>query len=233
LSVTAGTLIAAAAALFLAAGLSACTSSEKETAMKTVTLTASDGVAIEADVAGSGTVGVVLAHGLKFLDGKGSFRDELLFLGSHGVTALAISFRGYPAQKIPPITGGRDRDLLAAVSFLEEGGCDRVFVLGSSMGGYAALRAAEALKERDAFAGMILISAGDAGGADGVACPKLFVVAEDDARMHESVTAMHRTAPEPKRLVVFKEGGHGQALFASHSEELLETILAFVTGTGK
>ena len=196
--------------------------------MGTVTITASDGVAIEADIAGSGTTGLVLGHGLKYIGGKDSYRDEVRDLAAQGLTALAVSFRGYPSEEIPSMQEGRDRDLLAAAKLLEERGCTDVYVLGSSMGGWIALDAAEDLMRVPAFRGLILISAGDPGAADKLGCRKLCVVAEDDPRILERVRAMQATAAEPKELVVYDSGGHGQALFQSRREELLDLIVAFI-----
>jgi alpha-beta hydrolase superfamily lysophospholipase len=216
----------------LAAGImilaSAC-NPEDSTMVETVTFTAPDGVAIEADVAGSGTTGLVLGHGLKYIDGKDSYRDEVRYLAERGFTALAVSFRGYPSEEIPPMRKGRDLDLLAATKLLEARGCKEVYVLGSSMGGWIALDAAEDLMRMPAFHGLILISAGDPGAADGLGCRKLCVVAGDDPAVLERVRAMHATAAEPKQLVVYDSGGHGQALFKSRRDELLDLIVAFIS----
>jgi len=197
--------------------------------METVELTTADGVTIEGDLAGSGTLGIVLAHGLKYIDGKDSFRDQLECLGELGFTALSISFRGYPAREIPPTVGGRDLDLLAAVAYLAERGCSKVFVLGSSMGGWVALAAVDRLVQMPAFGGLILLSAGDPGAADAIEHPKLFLVAEDDPRILERVRTMHDTAAKPKELKVFPSGGHGQALFETRGDEVLAAIESFVT----
>ncbi len=227
--------------LTVAAGiaLAAFGCAQEEIAVETVAIKTSDGTQIVADLAGTGPVGIVLAHGMKFLDGKDSFREELLYLagqsgaghspGTQALTVLAISFRGYPANTIPPAQKGRELDIVAAVSFLAERGCGKVFVLGSSMGGWAALAAAPSLMENPAFGGLVLISAGDPHGADRLAVPKLLVVARDDALSHERVVEMERTAAEPKEMIVFDDGGHGQALFESRREELLGAIVDFVT----
>lgn len=201
---------------------------EDGTMMETVTFTMPDGVVFEGDLAGSGSTGLVLGHGLKYIDGKDSYSKEVRDLSARGLTVLAISFRGYPSEEIPPMQEGRDQDLLAAAKVLEESGCDDVYVLGSSMGGWIALDAAEDLMRLPAFRGLILISAGDPGAADKFGCRKLCVVAEDDPQILERVRAMHDTAAEPKRLVVYDSGGHGQALFKSRRDELLDLIVAFI-----
>ncbi len=199
-----------------------------EGGMESFKLTAPDGVAIDAGIAGDGPVGLVLGHGLKYTTGKDSFAREVEWFAKEGITALAISFRGYPADKIPPMQKDRDLDLLAAVSFLRERGCKSVYVLGSSMGGWVALQAAKELEKDPAFRGLVLISAGDPGAADDLAFPKLFVVAEDDPKVAAMVKEMHDTAAEPKKLELFETGGHGQALFESRREEVLGKIVAFM-----
>lgn len=227
--------LAALAAIAIA--LLACGCSREEAAVETVAIETADGVQIVADLAGEGNVGLVLAHGMKYLDGKDSFRSELLDLPGHvkareSLTVMAISFRGYPATAVPPVRKGRDLDIDAAVRFLAGRGCGKVFVLGSSMGGWAALAAAPALLENPAFAGLVLISAGDPGAADDIALPKLIVVAKDDALAFERVTSMERTAAEPKTTIIFDSGGHGQVLFETRRTELLDAIAEFVTKEG-
>lgn len=198
--------------------------------MEAIRLKTPDGVTIEAGIAGDGSVGLVLGHGLKYVNGKDSFAGEAAWFAEKGITALAISFRGYPADEIPAMRKDRDLDLLAAVSFLRQRGCKSVYVLGSSMGGWIALQAAEELEKDPAFKGLVLISAGDPGAADDLRFPKLFVAAEDDSKIAARVKEMFDTAAEPKQLELYETGGHGQALFESRREALLGEILAFVTG---
>ena len=172
-------------------------------------ITASDGERIEANECGKGEIGLVLAHGMHYPDGKDSFREETLFFAREGMRVLAISFRGYPASSAPPVQEGRDLDILAAVTCLAERGCKRIFVLGSSMGGWATLKAGEALAKIEQLSGIILLSAGDPHGADHLKFPKLLIVARDDTLVYDRVVEMYKSAPEPKRLVEFEAGGHG------------------------
>ncbi len=203
----------------------------KEAPVETVFFTASDDVEISGSLSGSGPIGIVLAHGLKYIDGKDSYLSEVSYFGEQGLIALSFSFRGYPAESIPPMAKGRDKDILAAGAFMAGRGCEKVFVLGGSMGGWIALDAAAALAEKPWFAGLILVSAGNPGAADGLAFPKLFIAAEDDPAILGRVRAMHATAAHPKKIIVFETGGHGQALFKTRRDELLAEIVRFVKQT--
>ena len=64
---------------------------ERPVTVTPVLLTAGDGASLEADLLGEGSVGLVLAHGMRYLGGKDSFREELEYFGSRGVRTLALS----------------------------------------------------------------------------------------------------------------------------------------------
>ena len=102
-------------------------------------LKASDGARVYGVEVGAGETGVVLAH--QYLSDHCELIDFGRELAARGFRALAIDFRGYGAS-----TGGDgrrlDRDLAAAVQRLRADGSTRIFVVGASMGGTAALAAA-------------------------------------------------------------------------------------------
>lgn len=195
----------------------------------TVQILTSDNITIEGDLCGKGDVGLVLAHGLYYLDGKDSYRRELEYFGRNGVCALAISFRGYPSDEVPPMDEGRVHDIIASVDCLVKAGCSRVYVLGSSMGGWITLQAAHSLDSLPHFAGLIILSAGRKGLAAGLTCRKLFVAAEDDPDILANLQDMYRVASKPKQMEIYKNGGHGQKLFEIRGEELKSLILEFIT----
>jgi pimeloyl-ACP methyl ester carboxylesterase len=211
----------------LALLLSGCAEVEPPV-VETVSLTAPDGVVIEADLHGEGVTGLVLAHGMHYVEGKDTFRRELLFFGERGVRVLALSFRGYPASSTPPLDPDRTLDLVAGVRRLREEGCERIYVLGSSMGSVLALAAAPLLLEEPGFAGLVLVSGGAEGAADALPCRKLLVWAKDDPGVAERMESMYRTAAEPKDFMSFEKGGHGQRLFEASGGPLRRTILAFL-----
>ena len=194
-----------------------------------VHITTSDNVTIEGDLYGEGDIGLVMAHGLYYLAGKESFHDEVRYFGSMGVSALAISFLGYPSSAVPPMDEGRVRDIIADVNYLADRGCTKVYVLGSSMGGWIALEAAHSLDSIPSFAGLVIISAGRKGLGAGLKCRKLFIAAEDDPNVLANLRDMFRVASKPKRMEIYKSGGHGQKLFGTHRDEIKQLILEFIT----
>ncbi len=195
----------------------------------TIQITTSDNVTIEGDLCGEGDVGLVMAHGLYYLSGKDSFRRELEYFGRNGVRALAVSFRGYPSDEVPPMDEGRVHDIIATVDYLVNTGCTRVYVLGSSMGGWITLQAAHSLNSLPHFAGLVILSAGRKGLAAGLTCRKLFVAAEDDPDVLANLQEMFRVASKPKQMEIYRNGGHGQKLFQTRGEELRALILEFIT----
>jgi pimeloyl-ACP methyl ester carboxylesterase len=216
-------------AIVLAVCLQSCEKDDVQ-ALNTLQITTSDKVTIEGDLFGEGDIGLVMVHGLYYLDGKDSFRDEVRFFGSRGVSALAISFRGYPSSDVPPMDGGRVHDIVAGVNHLAGTGCTEIYVLGSSMGGWIALQAVHALDPIPAFAGLVILSAGRKGLSAGVSCRKLFIAAEDDPNVLTDMRELFKVASMPKRMEIFRSGGHGQKLFLTRGEEVRSLIFDFITG---
>ncbi len=194
---------------------------------RAVEMTTADGKRITGLLYGSGATGLVLCHGRMYLKGAESFAKECDELSAKGLMCLAINFRGYPAER-PPDLPGMEEDVVAGFEFLVGRGAKRVFILGGSMGGMAALRAASKLDGRKEFAGSIILSAFDTVAAKRLRVPKLLVVAYDDRRVYTKMMAMLFVAPPPKEAVVFARGGHGQRLFQAHHNQLIEVIHNFV-----
>jgi dienelactone hydrolase len=124
---------------------------------------------------------------------------------------------------------GRVHDIIATVDYLVNMGCTRVYVLGSSMGGWITLQAAHSLNSLPHFAGLVILSAGRKGLAAGLTCRKLFVAAEDDPDVLANLQEMFRVASKPKQMEIYRNGGHGQKLFQTRGEELRALILEFIT----
>jgi alpha-beta hydrolase superfamily lysophospholipase len=108
-------------------------------AAKPFWLTAEDGVHLYALEAGSGDVGVVLAHESP-ADLCGWLPYMATLTGS-GVRVLAFDFRGFGDSDRP--ASDRDfyaygRDLTAAVGRLRANGAHKIFLIGASFGGVAA-----------------------------------------------------------------------------------------------
>ena len=196
-------------------------------AAQLVEMTASDGKAITGKLYGQSDIALVLCHGRRYTTGADSYADECRDLQAKGIMCLALSFRGYPSDS-PPMLPGQELDVVAAVDALVERGAKSIYVLGSSMGGFAALDALRNLCAKPQFKGVIVLSAFLSQGRVAAPCRKLFVVAEDDRRLWPKVMAMFIKSAAPKQAVVFKTGGHGQQLFETHRDELMAEILTFL-----
>lgn len=216
--------------LVLAAALAACPLLAGEAPQgKAVEMRASDGETLTGKLYGDGETGLVLCHGRAYTKGADSFASEAQWLASKGIRCLALSFRGYPGDAPAASMEGQDLDVLAAFDRLAEAGAKRITVLGSSMGGFAALKALKQLSEKPQFAGIVVLSAFSQESLRGIGGRKLFVVAEDDRRLLTPVLRTFLTATGPKHCIVYPRGGHGQQLFQTHRAELLAAIRTFVT----
>ena len=153
---------------------------------------------------GEGLVGVVLAHMLGSSQFAWNlFADELVERDFH---VLTFDFRGHGQSGGNRSASAAALDLGAAVERLRSLGATKVFVVGASMGGTAAIVVAAGQK----LEGVVAISAPasidrlDAGAAVGTLDePSLFVVAADDqARYVDAARSFAAAAPQPKRLQV-------------------------------
>jgi pimeloyl-ACP methyl ester carboxylesterase len=114
-------------------------------------LQTSDRVRLFSVEAGSGSTGVVLAH--ESPGGLCGWIPALPTFAAHGVRTLAFDFRGFPPSASPPnrTSGHFAPDLQAAVDALRADGARKVFVVGASFGGAAALNAAPKLHDVAGF----------------------------------------------------------------------------------
>ena len=214
------------AALCLLALVSLAAAAEEAPKPTLVKMTASDGKAITAWQWGEGETALLLLHGRAYGTGGESFARECAYFATRGFRCLALNFRGYPSDS-PPDLPGKEKDLMAAFGHLAEAGAKRIFVLGSSMGGFAALSALKELADQPQFAGLIILSAFDKSACDEAACPKLFFFAEDDAKLFAPMQMMAYKAAAPKQTIVFKTSGHGQQLLKTHGQEMVDLIFLF------
>lgn len=194
-----------------------------------------DGGRIIADVYGSGSRGVVLAHGGRF--DKESWGKQARALAAAGYRVLAIDFRGYGKSRGPgqadPMSAPLQNDVLAAVRYLRREGATRVAVVGASMGGFAAGNAAAAAKPGEIDA-LVLLGARAGRDPQKIACPKLFIVARDDAdgsgeKRLPGIRASYEASPDPKELVALGGSAHAQFLFdTDQGERTMSEILRFL-----
>ena len=150
-----------------------------------------------------------------------------------GFAALAFDFRGHGESAGDADLGKIDRDLEAAVAYARQRGYTRVFVVGASMGGTAAL----AVAARQDFAGVVVMSSPETfEGIDAQAAlpsvrePLLFIVANGDQPYRRAVEAMHEAAVGSKRLVLLPGNEHGTDLVQDRRTrgEALNAIAAFL-----
>lgn len=178
---------------------------------------------------GSGAVGVVMAHMLNSSPTAWSpLVDELVSRGMH---VLTFDFRGHGlsgGERNPALA---DVDLAAAVARIRALGATKVFVIGASMGGTAAIAVAAA----ESLEGVIALSApAEIGGlrADQAAPqlnePALYIVGEkDDKRYVDAARALAAASPEPKRLEVVRGvSAHGtDLLIDDRTKERVENFI--------
>jgi pimeloyl-ACP methyl ester carboxylesterase len=158
-------------------------------------------------VLGQGRTGVVLGHQ------AGSDLCEWLpqarRLAKQGRQVLAFDFGPY---------ANIGKDMVAAAAELRRRGADRPVLIGSSMGGTAAIEAAAEITPP--VAGVVSLSgpeeyqgADAASAAPKLRVPVLFIVAEDDPPFDDAARALYKAVPgRDKQLVVLEGGGHGTSL---------------------
>ena len=200
-----------------------------------VSLPTEDGGVIHADVYGTGSRAVVLAHGGRF--NKESWGEQARALAKAGFRVIAIDFRGYGASRGPGqadiYTAPLHLDVLAAVRHSRKTGATSVSVVGGSLGGGAAANAlAEAAPgEIDR---LVLLAALPDTPPQRLTGPKLFVIARADAdgagpRLPR-FRAIYDEAPEPKQLVVVDGSAHAQFLFLTdRNERVMREIVQFLS----
>ena len=102
-------------------------------------LRTSDRVRLFAFTVGAGSTGVVLAH--ESPGGLCGWLPAVPTFSAHGLRVLAFDFRGFPPSASAPNRTADDfaPDLQAAVDAMHADGAGKVFVVGASFGGAAAL----------------------------------------------------------------------------------------------
>jgi pimeloyl-ACP methyl ester carboxylesterase len=193
--------------------------------------TTQDGGVVYADVYGSGSRAVVLAHGARF--DKASWKKEAAQLADAGFRVVAIDFRGYGKSHGGPNarTGMDDMymDVLAAVRYLRENGATSVSVVGGSMGGAASANAVVHGKAGE-IARLVLLAPAPIQEPERITGPKLVITSADDP-ITPKVREQYAKAPEPKQLEVLDGSAHAQfILTTNHREHVMTEIVRFLGG---
>ena len=204
-------------------------------AQQSISFTAEDGGQVCADLYGSGTRAVVLAHGGRF--NKESWRVQANALVSAGFRVLAIDFRGFGCSTGP---GQADfdnapfeKDVLAAVRYLKTHGAKAVSIVGGSFGG-AAAGDASIKSSRGEIDRIVFLGAEPNLPAEKLKSRALFIVARDDSNgaglRLPGIRVQYEKAPGPKELIVLNGSAHAQFLFQTdQGARVMQEILRFLS----
>jgi pimeloyl-ACP methyl ester carboxylesterase len=214
-----------------AAGRGICDDAKVETQ----TLVASDGTHIGAFVQGSASTAVVLVHQVN--QDHCGWVDEAAALGAR-YRVMSIDLRGYGSSDSAKGAKATNysADIEAAVVSLRAAGAKKVFIVGASMGGSAAVVAASKIDPR--VDGVVAVSAPTnfKGQNALAAAPKLsiaarFIAAKDDGSAPSSATRLDAAAKKSPdhKAVIFAKGGHGWSLLRVGSEAE-KALIAFIEG---
>jgi pimeloyl-ACP methyl ester carboxylesterase len=190
-----------------------------------------DGLTIRGHLFGDGDTAVILCH-MRPSDQSSwyPFAEEL---AAADYTALTFDFRGYGESGGEQELSKVDLDVEAALAAMRERGHERIYLVGASMGGTAALMVAA----REEVAGVVAMSApAQFEGLDAeeliaqVSEPKLFIASEGDASAMTSLETLFEQAAEPKEQKVFEGLAHGTKLLEEeHAQEAKAAITAFLS----
>jgi alpha/beta superfamily hydrolase len=173
-----------------------------------------DSVRLYAIGAGTGSVAVVLAH-----QGRSDLCEELPYaktLVAAGLRVLAFDFRGNGHSAYPSKNAlAYRRDFAAALKHLERDGATRVFLIGASMGGAAAVQNSGGLP----FAGVVSLSGTrlwsgfgiNRPGPRALRAPFLYIGSKDDWRapLKEARTIVRSAGSRDKRSIFYRGSAHG------------------------
>jgi pimeloyl-ACP methyl ester carboxylesterase len=203
-----------------------------------VAIAAADGGTIRADVYGTGTRGVVLAHGGRF--DRSSWRPQATALAAAGFRVVAIDFRAAVEAR-----AGREtpclydaaclaKDVVAAARYLRESGARTVAVVGASLGGGAAAQATFD-GPPGAIDRVVLIAHMAVDTPEKIRGPALFILARDDIGSGDrprlpGIREQYERAQGPKELVLLDGSAHAQFLFETpQGDRLMREILRFLS----
>jgi alpha/beta superfamily hydrolase len=217
------------------AALASVLLNEPAAAQEHVRIHTQGGADIAADIYGSGSRGVVLAHGGRFT--KADWAPQAALLAAHGFHVLAFDFRGFGESLAPSPQDHAEEnvrlDVLAAVRYLHVHGAQTVSVVGASFGGSAAADASadSAPGEIDR---VVLLAHGSSNHPELIKGRKLFIVSRHDTDGSGTVrlTEMredYEKVPPPKHFVVLEGSAHAQFIFkTSQGDRLMNEILKFL-----
>jgi dienelactone hydrolase len=207
-------------------------------AQRTVTFPLVDGAAqVQGDLYGSGTRGLILAHGGRF-DEK-SWKPQAEEFARKGFVVLAVRFRGDTMNPDgSPSAEGSDADnaadVLAAAAYLRKMGAKTVSAIGGSLGGDA-VGDADTMGRPGTFDRMVFLGSEGGEHPEKLSGRKLYLVARDDRSGYglrlPGIEAHYEQAPEPKKLVIVDGSAHAQYLFGTdEGPKVMREIEEFLQG---
>lgn len=207
-------------------------SDDRETAGP-VSFPTADGGRVHGRLAGAGSRALLLVHGGRF--DQESWSDEIPVFVDAGWRVLAIDLRGRGLTTVPADASPDDlhEDVLGAVRFLKSVGAERIAVVGASLGGWAAARAAIAAGP-GAIDDLVLLAAPSIEDAERIGVRTLFLVAQDDVRGDgirrlDEIREQHAAVPGEAELVVVEGSAHAQFLFdTDQRDRVLREIVDFL-----
>jgi len=203
----------------------------RASAVKEVHFPTVDGGEIYANLYGQGKQAVVLAHGAIF--NKESWDSLAKLLSEKGFMVLAIDFRGYGKSRAGKNGRALHEDILAAVRYLKSAGAKQVSVIGASMGGGAAAKAA-VNAEPDEIYKLILLSPVPIPDPETIHATSILYIGSENERLMPGIREQFLKAPEPKKLVVIPGDAHAQHIFKTgQAERLVQVILEFLQSEEK
>ena len=182
--------------------------------------TADDGK-IHALLYGRGERAVVLAHGAVF--NKESWEQFSKRLAARGFLVLALDFRGYGRSVAGSKSAALHEDILSAVRYLKDKGSTEIAVVGASMGGSAAARAAIEAEDGE-ITKLILLSPAPFRSPEKLKSNLLFIASKEEPLVDQIRTAYEK-APAPKRLELIEGRAHAQHIFKTDQSERLSVVI--------
>ena len=220
-----------------------------------VEFAADGGPTLRGRVWSDGRIGLVLAHGFSMYTGQDDWNAFAEYLAGLGYGVLTFDFRGFcdddGCSEGPMQLGEHWRDVEAAVEYMRSRGSERIFIIGASMGGLAAFRAADEAEFE--LAGIVSLATpqypsiyydGETAENDvtperlqRIAAPKLFIAGAKDVqgpltaplrpgveyvRFAEDAGAMFEASSEPKQLEIVDSNRHSSELVVSATPDVVE-----------
>ncbi len=172
---------------------------------------------------------IVLAHGAIF--NKESWPAPLIEqLVAAKFQVLALDFRGYGQSVAGSEPSALELDILAAIDYLHSAGSKAVSLLGGSMGGGAAGRAAVKAKKGE-IDKLILLSPVSFANPDQLNDRSLLIIASRDEGMASQIQSLYQRAGQPKKLLWIEGKAHAQHIFKTdQSQQLIQQIVTFLEG---